>query len=232
MLLAQVGARDRHRAARRAVAGRDRPPARRGGALRAGDPGAVRRALPARRSGSRAADAASRSGLCPARRWSYLEAVRVRRCRHDGHAESRPRRHHLRRLGFHRPLRHPTLARAGWRVRVAVRRPDEAGFVRPYGPVGQVEPIQANIRDEASTRRAIAGADAVVNCVGILVESGKQSSGRWSTRAPPGSPGSPPRKARPARALSAIGADPAAPAAMPAPRPRAKRRCWPPSPRR
>lgn len=66
------------------------------------------------------------------------------------------------------------MARAGWRVRVAVRRPDEAGFVRPYGTVGQVEPVQANIRDEASTRRAIAGADAVVNCVGILVASGKQ----------------------------------------------------------
>ncbi len=66
------------------------------------------------------------------------------------------------------------LANAGWRVRVAVRRPDEAGFVRTMGVVGQVEPIQANIRDEASTRRAIAGADAVINCVGILVASGKQ----------------------------------------------------------
>ena len=68
-----------------------------------------------------------------------------------------------------------SLAREGWRVRVAVRRPDEANFVRPYGFVGQVEPIQANVRDEASTRRAIAGANAVVNCVGVLEESGKQS---------------------------------------------------------
>ena len=67
------------------------------------------------------------------------------------------------------------MARAGWRVRVAVRRPDEAYFVRPYGVVGQVEPIQANIRDEDSTRHAIRGATAVVNCVGILAESGKQS---------------------------------------------------------
>ncbi|MXU64678.1 complex I NDUFA9 subunit family protein [Oceanomicrobium pacificus] len=62
------------------------------------------------------------------------------------------------------------MARAGWRVRVAVRRPEEAGFVRPYGSVGQVEPVQANIRDEASTRAAIAGAQAVINCVGILAE--------------------------------------------------------------
>jgi uncharacterized protein YbjT (DUF2867 family) len=66
------------------------------------------------------------------------------------------------------------MARAGWRVRVAVRRPEEALFVRPYGVVGQVEPIQANIRDEVSTRRAVAGVDAVINCVGILAESRTQ----------------------------------------------------------
>lgn len=65
-------------------------------------------------------------------------------------------------------------ANLGWRVRVAVRRPNEALFVRTYGTVGQVEPIQANIRDEASIRRAIQGADAVVNCVGILYETGFQ----------------------------------------------------------
>jgi NADH dehydrogenase len=67
------------------------------------------------------------------------------------------------------------MARAGWRVRVAVRRPDEAYFVRPYGVVGQVEPIQANIRDDPSTRRAITGAEAVINCVGVLSESGSQT---------------------------------------------------------
>ncbi len=67
------------------------------------------------------------------------------------------------------------MARAGWRVRVAVRRPDEAGFVRPYGFVGQVEPIQANIRDDASTRAAIVGATAVVNATGILGENGRQT---------------------------------------------------------
>lgn len=58
------------------------------------------------------------------------------------------------------------LAKAGFRVRVAVRRPNEAMFVKPYGVVGQVEPILANIRDDASVRAAIRGADAVVNCVG------------------------------------------------------------------
>ena len=66
------------------------------------------------------------------------------------------------------------MARAGWRVRVAVRRPHEAIHVKPYGGVGQVEPIQANIRDEASTRAAMLGADAVINCVGILQQDSHQ----------------------------------------------------------
>ncbi|MBL4806145.1 MAG: complex I NDUFA9 subunit family protein [Rhodobacteraceae bacterium] len=66
------------------------------------------------------------------------------------------------------------MAHQGWRVRVAVRRPNEAMFVQPYGQVGQVVPIQANIRDDASTRAAIAGADAVINCVGILAENSRQ----------------------------------------------------------
>ncbi|NNU79387.1 complex I NDUFA9 subunit family protein [Halovulum dunhuangense] len=67
------------------------------------------------------------------------------------------------------------MARAGWRVRVAVRRPNEALFVRTYGVVGQVEPVLANIRDDASVAAAIAGADAVVYSVGILAPSGKQT---------------------------------------------------------
>ena len=67
------------------------------------------------------------------------------------------------------------MAKAGWRVRVAVRRPNEAIFVKPYGVVGQVEPVLCNIRDDASVRAVMQGADAVVNCVGILAESGKNS---------------------------------------------------------
>lgn len=67
------------------------------------------------------------------------------------------------------------LARDGWRIRIAVRRPNEALFVRSYGAVGQVVPILCNIRDEASVRAAMEGADAVVNCVGILAESGRNS---------------------------------------------------------
>ncbi len=67
------------------------------------------------------------------------------------------------------------MAREGWRVRVAVRRPNEALFVKPYGQVGQVVPLQCNIRDEASLRAVIRGADAVVNCVGVLAEAGRNT---------------------------------------------------------
>ncbi len=67
------------------------------------------------------------------------------------------------------------LARRGWRVRAAVRRPDLAGHLQPMGVVGQVTAVQANLRYPESVARAIAGADAVVNLVGILAESGKQT---------------------------------------------------------
>jgi NADH dehydrogenase len=67
------------------------------------------------------------------------------------------------------------MAKAGWRVRVAVRRPNEAMFVKPYGVVGQVEPVFCNIRDDASVAAVMTGADAVVNCVGILAEGGRNT---------------------------------------------------------
>lgn len=67
------------------------------------------------------------------------------------------------------------LAKDGWRVRVAVRRPNEALFVRPYGVPGQVEPVACNIRDDASVRAVIRGADAVVNCVGTFRKGGKNN---------------------------------------------------------
>jgi len=67
------------------------------------------------------------------------------------------------------------LAEEGARVRVAVRRPDEALFLKPLGDVGQIVPVQANLRVESSVAAAVAGADMVVNLVGILYESGRQS---------------------------------------------------------
>lgn len=67
------------------------------------------------------------------------------------------------------------MAQQGWRVRVACRRPNEAIFVRPYGVVGQVEPVFANIRDDDSVRAVLKGADAVINCVGTFDKAGKNN---------------------------------------------------------
>lgn len=73
------------------------------------------------------------------------------------------------------------MAKQGWRVRVATRRPNEAMFVKPYGTVGQVAPVFCNIRDDASVAAALDGADAVVNCVGILNEFGANTFGAVQT---------------------------------------------------
>jgi uncharacterized protein YbjT (DUF2867 family) len=67
------------------------------------------------------------------------------------------------------------LAREGWRVRAAVRRPDLAGHLQPMGAVGQIQPVQANLRYPDSVRRAVEGATAVVNLVGILAKAGPQT---------------------------------------------------------
>jgi len=67
------------------------------------------------------------------------------------------------------------LARQGWRVRAAVRRPDLAGHLQPMGVVGQIQPMQANVRYPGSVAAAIDGSDIVINLAGILVGSGAQS---------------------------------------------------------
>lgn len=66
------------------------------------------------------------------------------------------------------------LAKRGYRVRVAVRRPDLAGHLQPLGNPGQIQAVQANLRFRASVDRAVIGADHVINLVGILYESGAQ----------------------------------------------------------
>jgi len=67
------------------------------------------------------------------------------------------------------------LAKNGWRVRAAVRRPDLAVFLQPSGTVGQIFPVQANIRYPESVNHAMMGSQVVVNAVGVLVSSGRQS---------------------------------------------------------
>jgi uncharacterized protein YbjT (DUF2867 family) len=64
------------------------------------------------------------------------------------------------------------LAKQGWIVRVAVRRPSTAKFLKTMGDVGQITPIRAPIQDADAVRAATAGARAVVNLVGILYEKG------------------------------------------------------------
>src|SRR5262249_4039748 len=66
------------------------------------------------------------------------------------------------------------LARAGYRIRVAVRRPDLAGHVKPLGSVGQVVPMQANVRNKDSVAAAVRGASVVINLAAIGIERGKQ----------------------------------------------------------
>jgi len=69
------------------------------------------------------------------------------------------------------------LARRGYRVRVACRRPDLAGHLQPLGNVGQIQAVQANLRFRKSVDQAVIGADHVINLVGILTESGRQKFG-------------------------------------------------------
>lgn len=86
------------------------------------------------------------------------------------------------------------LAKQGHRIRVAVRRPDLGFFLQPLGIVGQIRCVQANLRYDSSIADAVAGADAVVNCVGVLSESGRQTfealqaegAGRVASAVPPG----------------------------------------------
>lgn len=67
------------------------------------------------------------------------------------------------------------LARTGARLRVAVRDPQAAGFLKPLGQLGQIAPIAADIRSDSDVAAAFDGATHGVNLVGILAESGKQT---------------------------------------------------------
>lgn len=106
------------------------------------------------------------------------------------------------------------LAHQGWAVRVAVRSPDAAKFLKPLGEPGQIQPWRTDIRDDAAIAAAMAGVDAVVNLVGILFESGRQRFGDLQASGPG-------RIAAAAQAagvtrlvhVSAIGADAQSPAA-------------------
>jgi NADH dehydrogenase len=100
------------------------------------------------------------------------------------------------------------LAKKGWRIRSASRRPDLAGYLQPMGDVGQIMAVQANLRNAESLRRAVDGASAVVIAVGVLASGGRQTFGALHAEGP----GFVARAAREAGVkrlvhISAIGAD-------------------------
>jgi NADH dehydrogenase len=66
------------------------------------------------------------------------------------------------------------LARAGYRIRVAVRYPNQAPYLPPMGTVGQIQLVKCNVLDEDAVTRVVQGSDAVVNLVGILYPAGGQ----------------------------------------------------------
>jgi NADH dehydrogenase len=106
------------------------------------------------------------------------------------------------------------LAHHGCLIRVAVRRPERALFLKTSGEIGQITPLPVNIRDPQSIAAVVSGAQAVINLVGILYQSGPQ---RFDAVQAEGA-GHVARAAQAAGVeklvhLSAIGADPASPAA-------------------
>ena len=76
------------------------------------------------------------------------------------------------------------LARRDYRIRVAVRRPDLAGHLQPLGRVGQIMPVQANLRYPDSVASALRGAEVAINLVGILAPSGRQTFNAVQARGP------------------------------------------------
>jgi NADH dehydrogenase len=105
------------------------------------------------------------------------------------------------------------LAKRGYRVRVAVRRPDLALFLQPLGKVGQIVAVQANLRYPESIVAAVQGSDVVVNLVGILQETGRQSFSRLQAEGAGEIARAAAAIGAPLVHVSAIGADAASPSA-------------------
>jgi uncharacterized protein YbjT (DUF2867 family) len=99
------------------------------------------------------------------------------------------------------------LAGRGYRIRVAVRRPELTGYLQPMGRVGQIHAVQANLRFPDSVSAAVGDADAVVNLVGILFESGRQRFDAVMTKGSRTVADAAKAAAAPLVHVSAIGAD-------------------------
>ena len=67
------------------------------------------------------------------------------------------------------------LARRGWRVRIACRRPDRAWKLQTSGHVGQLQAVRCDATRPDDVAAALRGADAAINLIGILYESGRRT---------------------------------------------------------
>lgn len=106
------------------------------------------------------------------------------------------------------------LAEAGFRIRAASRRPNEAWFLKPLGAPGQIEPVYADITKPETVEKMVRGAEVVINCVGILFEGGQSRSFRKIQAEGPGVVARLAQKAgvKTMVHISAIGADEKSPA--------------------
>ncbi|MGA7712960.1 MAG: complex I NDUFA9 subunit family protein [Rhizomicrobium sp.] len=66
------------------------------------------------------------------------------------------------------------LAEAGYRIRVAVRRPKAANFLQPLGQVGQIQIVKCDVTDAKTIAASVKNAHAVINLVGIQRQSSRQ----------------------------------------------------------
>jgi NADH dehydrogenase len=105
------------------------------------------------------------------------------------------------------------LAERDYIVRVAVRDPEAALFLKPMGVPGQIVPLGVSVTDDAGVAAAVAGAEVVVNLVGILHETRKATFKAIQGEAPGRIGRAAASGARAVVQLSAIGADPASPSA-------------------
>ena len=103
------------------------------------------------------------------------------------------------------------LAKRGYRIRVAVRRPDLALFLQPLGQVNQIVAVQANLRYPESVVRAAERSDVLINLVGILQETGSQSFAKLQVEGAETIARAAARQGARMIHVSAIGADPASP---------------------
>jgi uncharacterized protein YbjT (DUF2867 family) len=67
------------------------------------------------------------------------------------------------------------LAKAGYRIRVAVRKPALANYLPPMGTVGQIQLVKCNVQDAGAVAAALKGADAAINLTGLHSQRGAQN---------------------------------------------------------